>query len=218
MNLADLPAVEAFLRERLGQALPGAPAQWRFAPRPARKGWEPDQQPEGARQAAALILLYESHGGLVLPLTVRRDDLPHHPGQISLPGGAVDPGEPPEQAALREAHEEIGIVAGDVRLVGSLSTLNVIVSNFVVRPFVGVVNGRPEFRLAPNEVASLVEVPLEELRDAGRIGWSRHVREGLIVEYPHFDLAGHHVWGATAMMLGEFASLFDPEFGPPPFE
>ena len=158
------------------------------------------------------------HAGPVLPLTVRRDDLPHHPGQVSLPGGAIDPGEPPDRAALREAHEEIGITPADVRIVGSLSTLNVIVSNFVVQPFVGVVNGRPEFRLAPHEVASLVEVPLEELRDAGRLGWSRHVREGLIVEYPHFDLAGHQVWGATAMILGEFASLFDPEFGPPPFE
>ncbi len=218
MNLADLSGVEAFLRERLGQTLPGAPVQRRFAPRQARKGWEPDQQPAGARQAAALLLLYEDRGGLVLPLTVRRDDLPHHPGQVSLPGGAVDPGEPAEQAALREAHEEIGIVPADVRLVGSLSTLNVIVSNFVVRPFVGVVDERPEFHLAPHEVAALVEVPLEELRDVGRIGWSRRVREGMLVDYPHFDLAGHHVWGATAMILGEFASLFDPEFAPPPFE
>lgn len=218
VDLSDLAGVEAFLRQRLTQTLPGAPVQWRFAPRPARKGWEPDHQPPGARQAAALILLYEGHAGPVLPLTVRRDDLPHHPGQVSLPGGAIDPGEPPDRAALREAHEEIGITPADVRIVGSLSTLNVIVSNFVVQPFVGVVNGRPEFRLAPHEVASLVEVPLEELRDAGRLGWSRHVREGLIVEYPHFDLAGHQVWGATAMILGEFASLFDPEFGPPPFE
>jgi 8-oxo-dGTP pyrophosphatase MutT (NUDIX family) len=218
VNLGNLSDIETFLRQRLTGTLPGASVQLRFAPRPARKGWEPDQQPEGARQAAALILLYEGHAGPVLPLTVRRDDLPHHPGQISLPGGAVDPGEPPDRAALREAHEEIGIVPGDVRLVGSLSTLNVIVSNFVVRPFVGVIDGRPDFRLAPHEVASLVEVPLEELRDAGRLGWSRRVREGLLIDYPHFDLAGHHVWGATAMILGEFASLFDPEFAPPPFE
>jgi 8-oxo-dGTP pyrophosphatase MutT (NUDIX family) len=218
VNLADLGAVERFLRERLARSLPGAPVQWRFAPRPARKGWEPHHQPRGARQAAALILLYEGHGGPVLPLTVRRDDLPHHPGQISLPGGAIDPGEAPDRAALREAHEEIGITPGDVRLVGSLSTLNVIVSNFVVQPFVGVLNGRPAFHPAPHEVAAVVEVPLEEVRDAGRLGWSRHVREGIVVTYPHFDLAGHQVWGATAMILGEFASLFDPEFGPPPFE
>jgi 8-oxo-dGTP pyrophosphatase MutT (NUDIX family) len=218
VNLDDLTAVETFLRQRLMQPLPGAVVQWRFAPRPARKGWEPDQQPAGARQAAALILLYEADGALVLPLTVRRDDLPHHPGQVSLPGGAVDPGEPPERAALREAHEEIGVLPDNVRMLGSLSTLNVIVSNFVVRPFIGVASRRPEFRLAPHEVAALVEVRLEELRDAGRLGWSRRVREGFLVEYPHFDLAGHHVWGATAMILGEFASLFDPEFAPPPFE
>ena len=143
MNLDDLPAVETFLRERLTQPLPGAVVQRRFAPRPARKGWEPDQQPAGARQAAALILLYEVDGALVLPLTVRRDDLPHHPGQVSLPGGAIDPGEPAELAALREAHEEIGVIPDDVRMIGSLSTLNVIVSNFVVRPFIGVASHRP---------------------------------------------------------------------------
>jgi hypothetical protein len=88
----------------------------------------------------------------------------------------------------------------------------------VVRPFIGVASHRPDFRLAPEEVAALVEVPLEEVRDAGRLGWSRRVRDGFLVTYPHFDLAGHHVWGATAMILGEFASLFDPEFAPPPFE
>jgi hypothetical protein len=53
------------------------------------------------------------------------------------------------------------------------------------------------------------------LCDPARLGWSRHSREGIIVDYPHFDLAGHQTWGATAMILGEFGSLFAPEFCPP---
>lgn len=211
----DLASLESFLRTRLAEPLPGAVAQRRFAPHPARKGWEPDLDPKGARQASALILLYPGAAGPVVPLTIRRDDLLHHPGQISLPGGRVDPGERPDEAALRETHEEIGANPSDIRLVGALSPLWVIVSNYVVRPFVGVTDRRPDFQLAPREVTALLEAPLDEVRDARRLRWLRRSREGLPIEYPCFDLAGHQVWGATAMMLGEFASLFEPEFGPP---
>jgi 8-oxo-dGTP pyrophosphatase MutT (NUDIX family) len=213
----NLVTIEAFLRERLSAPLPGADAQWRFSPRPTRKDWRPELQPETARQAAALLLLYPSPEGddLLLPLTVRHSDLPHHAGQISLPGGRVDRDERPEAAALREAHEEVGIVPADVRVVGPLSTLWVVVSNHLLRPFVGVMDRRPEFTLAPREVEALIEVPLSHVRDAARLGWSRHVREGIVVDYPHFGLAGHEVWGATAMVLGEFAALWDASFAPP---
>ena len=214
----DLAALEEFLRNRLGETLPGPDAQLRFAPLPIRKGWEPHLEPEGSRLAAALILLYPGPGGPVVPLTVRRDDLPHHPGQISLPGGRVDPAETPADAALRETHEEIGVRPDEVRLVGALSSLWVVVSNHVVRPFVAIADRRPEFQLAPREVAALVEAPLSEVLDARRLGWTRRTRDGLIARYPHFRLAGHEVWGATAMILGEFAALFSPEFSPPGLE
>ena len=213
----NIVSVESFLRDRLAAPLPGADVQWRFSPRPTRKGWRPELQPETARQAAALLLLYPSPEGddVLLPLTVRHSDLPHHPGQISLPGGRVDRDEGPEAAALREAHEEIGVVTADVRVIGALSSLWVVVSNHLLRTYVGVLDRQPEFRLAPREVEALLEVPLSHVRDAARLGWSRHAREGIVVDYPHFQLAGHEVWGATAMVLGEFAALWDPQFPPP---
>jgi 8-oxo-dGTP pyrophosphatase MutT (NUDIX family) len=211
----DLSALETFLRARLTDPLPGREAQRRFAPVPAAKDWEPDQQPAGARRAAALILIYPDRDGLRLPLTVRRDDLPHHPGQVSLPGGARDPGESDEDAALRETHEEIGVDPSTVRVVGSLSTLWVVVSGFLVRPVVGIVARRPTFRPDSREVAELVEAPLEHVRDATRVHWQQETRDGYIVRYPYLDLGGHRVWGATAMMLGEFASLWDPGYSPP---
>ena len=210
-----LSALEQFLRARLAQDLPGPDVQLRFAPRPLRKGWRPEQSPEGARLAAALILIYPGAEGPSIPLTVRRDDLPHHGGQISLPGGRVDPGEAPDEAALREAEEEIGVDRRHVRLIGRMSSLWVVVSNHVVQPFVGVATERPDFRADPREVAALLEVPVEAIRDSARLGWSRHSREGILVTYPHFEFDGHHVWGATAMMLGEFGALFTPEFQPP---
>ena len=203
----SFPNLEATLTHRLEQPLPGRDAQLHFAPSPARKGWEPDLRPAEARRAAALILLYPGEHGPSFPLTVRRDDLPHHPGQISLPGGGIDPGERPADAAVREAHEEIGIDPDSVRIIGSLSTLWVIVSNFVVQPFVGVTDQRPEFRAAPEEVAALIEAPAAWLTDDARIGNDQRVRDGITYKYRYFDFDGHRVWGATAMILGELRSV-----------
>lgn len=211
MNVTDrsLTELETFLRTRLAEPLPGPTAQRRFAPNPPRRSWRPDDDPPGARQAAALILLYPGDEGVRFPLTVRRDDLPDHPGQISLPGGGLDPGEDAAAAALREAQEEIGVHPDEVRLIGQLSPLWVIVSNFVVRPFVGVAARRPAFRPEPREVAELIEAPVGWVRDASRVGSGARERDGVRVEFPYFDFDGHHVWGATAMILSEFAVLFD---------
>jgi 8-oxo-dGTP pyrophosphatase MutT (NUDIX family) len=204
-----LTDLEMFLRTRLTAPLPGPEAQRRFAPKPPRKGWRPDDQPPGAREAAALILLYPGDEGALFPLTVRRHDLPLHPGQISLPGGGLDPGEDPAAAALRETHEEIGIDPGDVRIIGPLSPLWVIVSNFVVRPFVGVTDARPTFRTEPREVAELIETPIDWVRDTSRVAWDERVRDGVRIEFPYFDFGGRRVWGATAMILSELRELFD---------
>jgi 8-oxo-dGTP pyrophosphatase MutT (NUDIX family) len=209
VTAVSLSELEVFLRARLAAPLPGPDAQQRFAPRPPRKSWRPDDQPATARTAAALILLYPTDTGVAFPLTVRRDDLPLHPGQISLPGGGLDPGEEPATAALRETREELGIDPGEVRLVGALSPLWVVVSNFVMRPYVGVIDRQPAFRPEPGEVAELIEAPLAWLRDPARVGWAERVRDGVRVEFPYFDFAGHRVWGATAMVLAELAALWD---------
>jgi 8-oxo-dGTP pyrophosphatase MutT (NUDIX family) len=214
VNLTSLAAIETFLRRRLTAALPGAEAHLRFAPRPQRETWRPDDRPATARRAAALILLYPGEHGATIPLTVRHSDLPHHPGQVSLPGGRIDAEESAESAALRETHEEIGVEPDRVRVLGPLSSLWVIVSNHLVQPFVGVSDTRPEFQLAAREVEELVELPLANLHDITRIGWERRLRDGVDVAYPYFKLAGHQVWGATAMILGEFGALFEPGFAP----
>lgn len=206
-NVDDLASLESHLRARLSAPLPGARAQWRFAPAPARTGWRPDDRPATARDAAALILLYPGDAGPSFPLTIRRDDLPHHPGQISLPGGALDTGEDPVAGALREAEEEIGVPSSRVRIVGALSPLWVIVSNFVVHPYIGMIDARPDFRTEPREVAALIEAPVRAVRDPARVGTEDRVRDGLRVRYPYFDIDGHHIWGATAMMLGEFVAV-----------
>jgi 8-oxo-dGTP pyrophosphatase MutT (NUDIX family) len=211
-SIGDL---ERDLRARLAGALPGAEAQRRFAPVPLLEGWSPDHRPDSARPAAAMILIFPGREGPAVPLTVRHPSLPRHAGQVSLPGGAIDPGESPLSAALREAEEEIGVTADRIRVLGPLSTLWIAVSNFVVHPFVGVTDMRPEFRLHANEVSALLEVPVNHLRDRGRLRWAPRV-PGRPGRYPYFDVGNEVVWGATAMMLGEFVSLFDPAHGPGP--
>jgi 8-oxo-dGTP pyrophosphatase MutT (NUDIX family) len=204
MPIADL---ERTLRVRLAETLPGVDAQMRFAPAPPRAGWKVGHFPEDARVAAALLLIYPGPAGPAVPLTVRASGLPRHAGQVSLPGGAADPGETLAETALREAQEEIGIDPAGVRILGELTPIHVLVSGFTLHPVVGVTHQQPSFEPAVGEVAEILEVSLEHLRDASSIRRGTRLREGVAVEYPYFDLLGHQVWGATAMILGEFVCL-----------
>lgn len=199
--------LERTLRVKLAETLPGIEAQMRFAPVTPRSGWRPGFFPENTRLAAALLLVYPGERGPAIALTVRASNLTHHAGQISLPGGAADEGETLAQTALREAQEEIGIEPSQVEIVGELTPVYVLVSGFTLHPVVGVTQKRPAFTPAEGEVAEILEVSLDDLRDASKIRRGTRIREGVAIEYPYFDLMGHQVWGATAMILGEFICL-----------
>jgi 8-oxo-dGTP pyrophosphatase MutT (NUDIX family) len=202
-----LAELERTLRQRLAETLPGVQAQLKFAPFPTRPGWQPGEFPGDTRTAAGLLLLYPRENDVAIPLTLRATGLARHAGQVSLPGGATDPGETLIDAALREASEEIGVNPASVRVLGELTPVHVLVSGFTLHPIVGVTDERPDFVAAPGEVEEILEVSLDHVRDASRIGRGTRIREGLAIEYPYFDLLGHHVWGATAMILGEFICL-----------
>jgi 8-oxo-dGTP pyrophosphatase MutT (NUDIX family) len=207
MSNSPIEILEARLRERLAGTLPGLDAQRRFMPTPPRVGWKPGEFPSDARIAAGLLLLYPGERGPSVPLTVRASGLRRHAGQVSLPGGATDPGETLAQAALREAHEEIGVDPARVRILGELTPVHVLVSGFTLHPIVGVTDDRPSFALAAHEVEEVIEVSVDDLQDASAIRQGTRNREGVAIEYPYFDLMGHQVWGATAMILGEFICL-----------
>jgi 8-oxo-dGTP pyrophosphatase MutT (NUDIX family) len=208
---ASLEAMESLLRERLAGTLPGLEAQLRFMPTPPRMGWKPGEFPSDARIAAGLLLLYPGERGASIALTVRASGLRRHAGQVSLPGGATDPGETLAQAAVREAHEEIGVDPGAVRILGELTPVHVLVSGFTLHPIIGITYERPSFTPAAHEVQELIEVSVDDLQDASRIRQGTRTREGLAIEYPYFDLMGHQVWGATAMILGEFICVLQQQ-------
>jgi 8-oxo-dGTP pyrophosphatase MutT (NUDIX family) len=197
------------LRRRLLEPLPGLDAQLRMAPNP--RTW-PDPGTT-LRPAAALLLMYPHEGEWHVPLTVRGSGLRHHTGQVSLPGGRLDhPGESIEDAALREAHEEIGVAPDDVDVLGRLTPLPIAVSGHLLHPVVGVASRRPTFTLAAQEVERLIELPIDRLVQPDAVAWEERVRalppQGLM-NVPYFEIEGARVWGATAMVLAEFIALLD---------
>ncbi len=206
--------LEEYLSERLREPLPGPGAQRRFAPLPLIEGWSPEQTPEAARRAAALLLVYPGSDGPTIALTLRHTALPTHGGQISLPGGALEPGESAEAAAVREAYEEIGLAPDQVRVLGPMSSLWIAVSNFVLTPIVSVSGARPVFSLHTREVQALIELPVARLFNDASLGWAHRTRGATRIDYPYFEVDGHVIWGATAMVLCEFACLFVPDLAP----
>lgn len=192
------------LREALGKPLPGRPAQLRMAPEWRRGSIDPGAD---FRRSAVLVLLYPQDGSLRFPLIVRRPGPGPHGGQVALPGGALEAGETETEAALRETREELGIDCAASGVLGALTPLGIGVSRFRVAPIVACLPGTPEVRPSPAEVADWFPVALEELADARASGSAVVSHAGEEREAPCFRLSGRVVWGATAIVLAEFAEV-----------
>jgi len=186
--------------------LPGVEAQAALAPIPRRE-WPAGFNPERARNAAGLLLVFPLRDQAHIVLTVRSDTLGRHRGQVSLPGGVVEPGETIEQAAFREAHEEIALARDRINVLGALTPLDIPVSGFRLHPIVAAGGQHPSMKPADGEVARILEVPIEALTDRRAIRVGERTRDGRAYAVPAFHVHGFEIWGATAMVLAEFLAL-----------
>ncbi len=159
------------------------------------------------RASAALLLLFPQHNEWHFPLTVRSSRVTMHRGEVSLPGGGIDPEDNGAVgAALREAQEEIGIDPTRVEVLGSLTTFYIPPSNNYLTPIVGVYPAPFEPRHDPAEVDSVFTVPLAVLFDPTTTREEIWERNGTRMRVPFFALNGYKVWGATALLLSEFVA------------
>jgi 8-oxo-dGTP pyrophosphatase MutT (NUDIX family) len=215
------------LERGLRRELPGPEVQARLAPIPRRE-WPAGFNPARIRHAAGLLLVFPKtinakpakqkntlrasralrspSGDAHIVLTVRADRL-RHGGQVSMPGGVVEPGETLEQAALREAHEEVALPLAPVRVLGTLTPLDIPVSGFRLHPIVAVTDTHPPLTPADAEVARILEVAVDELLDPANLVRTTRERDGVGYVVPAFRVCGHEIWGATAMVLAEFLAV-----------
>ncbi len=190
---------------RAALALPGfdaEAAQRLMAPRP-RAMRRSERRAGSPRQASVLVLLYPLDGELAVVL-VRRAAHPQdvHSGQIGLPGGAREPGETALQAAMREAREELGL-REPVDVLGQLTQVYIPPSDFEVTPIVGHVALHPVWQPDAAEVVEVIECPLAWLLDDARKVVEEWPVGASSMHVPWYNIAGHKVWGATAIIFSE---------------
>ena len=193
--------------------LPGLPAQMRMASQ-LRPGMEFTNDPDRlCRNAGVLALLYPGGSPLSkgrdlhIVLTQRTEWVSNHRGQISLPGGQVEPGESAVQAALREAHEELRIDPEQIVVLGQLTPLYIPPSGYCIYPVVAYASRRPEFSACADEVADVIEAPVTQLLASSTRVEEMWTLRGAPVSVPFYAVNGYKVWGATAMVLSELLAL-----------
>ncbi len=170
-----------------------------------------DAFPDPGSPSAVLAAVFEEEGEARVVLTRRAAHLRAHRGEVSFPGGRLDGGETPEEGALRESAEEIGLDPGLVEVVGRLTSVATFSSGSTITPVVGLLRARPVLVPSPHEVEHVFDVALAELADVAvfREEWwtvpGRVPSSGTGVDAPFpvwfFELPDDTVWGATARML-----------------
>jgi len=163
----------------------------------------PVAHPAEAR-AAVLVPLYEDGEGRArVVMTKRPDDMPTHPGDVVFPGGHMNDGEGPVQAALREAAEEVGIPPAAVEVIGGLTPITTRNRDTLIVPVVARISRPAELRRDPREVDAILEPPLDDLLDESR--WRSADYEGHRLWFFEFPVGT--LWGATAFMVRELLGI-----------
>lgn len=160
------------------------------------------------KKAAVLIPFIIIDNKLHLVLTLRNQNLSYHGGQISFPGGKQEEGETPLETALREAEEEIGLNRNLVEIIAELQEEMAYTSSYLIRPIIGLVKGRPCFKINEEEVKEIIVIPLDELLSLP-LKVESTVAKGREISYPVYEWKGYRIWGATARILSKLLERKD---------
>jgi 8-oxo-dGTP pyrophosphatase MutT (NUDIX family) len=209
MNQAPLQlSIANFLSEIsqiLKQDKPGLNAHSQMMPQGRIMVPEDEKQP---RKSAVLLLFYLQNNRLYFPIIRRPVYNGIHSGQMALPGGKFeDRDKSLVETALRECHEEIGVLPNEVRVLGALSELYIHVTHMLVLPVVGFVEKKPTFKTDPLEVDALFEIEYQQLFDPELKKKEPWNLRGETIDVPFYYFAKQKVWGATAMILSEFEQM-----------
>lgn len=200
-----------FVADALNQNLPGEKAHQIMKPN-GRSLLIPENEKQ-VKKSAILILIYPDENELKFCLTKRNEQLKHHPGQISFPGGKCESHESePITTALRETEEEIGIHFSKIEILGELSTLYVPVSKFKIYPFIGWTNQKPNFKINQFEVDEIITLPLKSILDNNykaiktvKTSWGK-------TKVPCYFIENNLIWGATSMMIAELEVILKQHY------
>jgi 8-oxo-dGTP pyrophosphatase MutT (NUDIX family) len=164
--------------------------------------------------AAVLMPLFERDGDLHIVYIRRSDHVASHRGQVAFPGGRVDPVDATLlDAALREAHEEVGLHPSIVDVVGAFPTMQTTTSGIIVAPFVGVIPSDAPLKPQLSEVAEIFDVPLSALRDPNYRGdyeWKSEGPAARSAKFPAILYGGQTIWGLTLRITLNMLALLEP--------
>ena len=203
-------AIES-LQRGLIKPLPGQIAQKSMSPLPIDPRRFDFNFSEKPRRGAVLILIYPEANKAFFPLIKRPTYDGVHSGQIAFPGGKMELEDKDITfTAIREAWEEVGVLPKDVHLIGAISDLFIPASNFLVSPIIGYSKAKPAFVPEEKEVDRIIETPLKLLLDfETKKQKILEVGGKIKLDAPYYDISNEVVWGATAMILGEFIQVLE---------
>lgn len=202
----------ALIKERVGSnsKLPGWTSHKKMAVIPINsitaKVFIP---PKDAKQASVSIILFEENNQLFFLLTKRTDNVEHHKGQVSLPGGAIDNNETAKKASLRETNEEVGIDSSTLESLGQLSNLYTPVSYFNIHVFLWYSKIQPQIKINYSEVDRVYKISLDELLDNNLVSNTPINKSGLKINVPAYHFKECICWGATAMIITELKDIIN---------
>ena len=196
------------LKTELRKGLPGTEVQWLMASSDRRLKDFPRIPGKDARLAAVLILIYPVNGSVHTVFMQRHDYVGVHGGQISFPGGKMEPSDMDIIAtAIREANEETGVPVSLINILGTLTPLFIPVSNMLVTPVLGWTEVKPEFKHQAEEVVFLFDAELRRFLDPTIIKVKTMTIRSIPVDVKYYDYDGNVIWGATAMILNELLTI-----------